>query len=166
MKSKILTIVAITLLVYLGMWLGRIINESYWLIFCIWISMPVASAWVYNNLDSNNQVRMLIIKSINFTAIIFTLFNFGNYTLIREDIATKYIDGYKLTITHDCDQFIQESPFGDVIGEAPETCKVEDLARVSPASKVLLFIIKTIFLLLLIAIPLITLQGEKFYKIT
>jgi hypothetical protein len=89
---------------------------------------------------------------------------FVNYTVIKEDLATRYIDGYRLTITHDCERFAQESPFGDVIGEAPDTCKVEDLEKVSSTSKTLLFVIKALLTLLLIVVPVITVNGEELHK--
>jgi hypothetical protein len=164
MRSRILTILAITLLVYLGAWLGRILGENYWLSFFIWLSMPIASVWVYDNVDLENQSRFFIIKSVHIVMLIFTMVAFANYTVIKEDLATRYIDGYKLTITHDCERFAQESPFGDLIGEAPDTCKVEDLDRVSSTSKTLLFLIKALLALLLIVVPAITVNGEELHK--
>ena len=155
MNSKAFHVVIVASLLVLGLLLLKVLTRHYWLMFFLWLLLPLVHIWITGNLmrprvsiELHSAIKTLLLAS----AIGLSIINGVNYEDIRHSAGYKLIDGYHIVKSHDCGSG-PENADGSSAGEPPDVCTIEDLSKVSWYSKVLLYLMEWGMLILFILIP-------------
>lgn len=153
-NKKIFHIFIITSLFILGLLLFKVLARHYWLLFFIWLILPLVQIWIAtDSIKSEMSVDMRAVtrKILLVCAIGLSIINLGNYENIRHSVGYQLIDDYRIVKSYNCES--PENGYGLPYGTPPEVCFVEDLSKVAWYSKVLLYLSEWGFMFLVIAIP-------------
>ena len=131
---SMITVLVILAVVLAGILIGILIRH-YWLIFFVWLVLPFTARWLagdimrhHLSLQQHKMARGVLVGS----AIVLAFINLVNARDLQFDFGKRFIDGYKITIVHDCEadsDAIQDQ--GLVAGALPGTCKEEILSEVA-----------------------------------
>ena len=162
MNSKVFHLVIVALLLIIGLLLLKVLTRHYWLMFFLWLLLPLASIWITGDLmwpRVSIKLHSVIKTLLLISAIGLSVINAVNYDDIRHSVGYKLIDGYHIVKSHDCGSG-PENADGSSAGEPPDMCSIEDLSKVSWYSKVLLYLMEWAILILAFLIPLF-IFGDK-----
>ena len=163
MNSKAFHVVIVASLLVLGFLLLKVLTRHYWLMFFLWLLLPLVHIWITGDLmrprvsiELHSAIKTLLLAS----AIGLSIINGVNYEDIRHSAGYKLIDGYHIVKSHDCGP-APENADGSPTGEPPpDVCSIEDLSKVSWYNKVLLYLMQWGMLILLILIPVAISERE------
>lgn len=156
MKQQHLKVLSIIILTVLVLSLFRVIYKHHVLMLSIWIAMPILRLIFEHIDDIQVEFKKLLSIIFIFIAVSISIIEAGSPNHFREGFAKSYVPGYEIRLSHDCEDFAEQSPNGDVIGKAPYVCRVENLDRVSIYWRIALYLEEWIHLLAIVLIPLLT----------
>ena len=153
-KWRIFQIFILASVVVLGVLLLEVLTRHYWLMFFMWLILPLVQIWAdTHSIKSNISAGMFaaIRKILLVCAIFLSLINLNNYEKIRHSVGYQFIDSYLVVKSYECES--PENAFGFPEGSPPSVCFIEKLTNVSWYSRVFLYLSEWLFMLLVIAIP-------------
>jgi hypothetical protein len=143
MNNKSFHILIAATLVILGVILLKVLMRHYWLMFFIWLLLPLIQIWLAGDVMKEKLTEELhkSLKALLFSvAIVLSIMNALNHEDIQHSVGKKYIDGYRIVKSYDCEA--PESFDGSQAGEAPDVCNVEELSHVAWYSRIILYLIE------------------------
>lgn len=161
MNKKVFHIFMISSLLILGLLLFKVLTRHYWLLFFVWLILPLIQVWIASDLvrsEISIELRSVARNFLLACAIGLSIINLGNYENIRHSLGYQLIDEYRVVKSYECES--PENGYGLPAGSPPEVCFIEDLSRVSWYSKVFLYLSEWGFMFLVIAIPSIVLMRN------
>lgn len=153
-KWKIFQFFMLASMVILGVLVLKLLTKHYWLLFFIWLLLPLVQIWIDTNSiksEISAEVRTFTRKLLLICAIVLSIINLNNYDHIRHSSGYRFIDGYQVVTSYECES--PENAYGFPEGSPPAVCYVEKLSYVSWYSRVFLYLSEWLFMLFVIAIP-------------
>ena len=133
--GKVFHISMIAALIILALALIRILIHHYWFLFFVWLALPFSALWLAGDFMRHHlslkQIKMARGVLVG-AATILAFINLVNMNQLRFDFGKRFVDGYKITVVHDCEadsDAIQDQSL--VAGALPGTCKEENLSEVA-----------------------------------
>ena len=160
-NSKIFHIQMVIGLIVLAFLVLKILIWHYWLLLFVWLSLPLVTLWLAGDIvrprlsfELHKIARDVLVGA----TVVLTIINLVNINNLRLDFGKRFIDGYQITISHDCETDVGEYSIA-ADGAQLGTCRIEDLSGVAWHWRLFLRLSEYVYFILAFAIFAVTLLG-------
>lgn len=133
--------------------------HHYWFLFVVFLTMPSLALWLAGDVVRpmfSHAIHKIARDVLVGTTIVLAVVGLVNLNYMRGDLGKRFVDGYKIVTSHDCDAPEGESMMVPTSSAPPDTCRAEDLSGVSTSGRLLLRITEYVYFLVAFIIVALT----------